>query len=1348
MVECLSFRKPCLDIIRSIVCGLWFVRHEPRHGLWFEGHETRRGSVRTDIVNLQVNVGNNAAQNQMNELRKKAFEVRAEMENLGKRTKEFGEKKRELTAINAEMDKLKKTIGITALTQKELVMEQKKLLALRNSLPPFTAEWKKYELQLRQVKDRLYDVNNGVRGFASLWSRVGDEVKKFGMVAAGYLGFQFITSTFQSLISGAGKLSDSLADIRKVTGLTVKEVDDLNRSLKKIDTRTANSELRDLAYQAGKLGIAGKENILAFVRAADQIQVALGRDLGDDATLAIGKIATVYKAVEQFGVEEGLLKIGSAINAIGMSSAAQEQYIVNFTRRLGGIAVPADISAAEIIGLAGTMDSLGATAEVSTTAIGNTISKLVADFKGFAQISGLTEDALRKVFSDQGGLGALRAVLEGVQKSGGNFEVLIAKLGDIGIDGSRAKAVLGLLANNLDELDRQIKISNQAFEEGTSVTNEFNIKNETLGATLDKLSKAFNRMVTSTTVINFVKGLVENTYGLIKALSELPKWINNNSTALKLLIGGIIMLNAHRMKAIAIMLVESKALKTLAIDINLTTLAQKASAIATNAWGVVVALFTGNIRMLQKELKLLRVLMGANPLGIFLIALGAAVLLVNKLRKEIDGLTAAERARVNIQKQAVENTVRERAELTMLTAVAKDNSLSLETRQSALKELIALSPEYLNGLTLENIATREGSDALKAYNDQLIAKAAMAASLEKVSEIAKKDLDLAQKQRDLEKQRATTPLRVTGRADRTNLQDLDDSINYTKAKRAELRREQDAVIDLQKEFREKLGKEITPTGASTETEETEDLAGKIIGDTAGRGKKIRDFRADFIAFYQQLQEDLDRAGLSDRDLAVFNAQKAANEQLQKLRDFFNKGVVGADEFTTGQNIILDQLERQIREIDNKFKNQPKELANTAKNIAKFMLPSPDDLKGFADKAFKDLNEIIARGNRDRIARLDLAFTNARGGREKLEALIVALQEERRQILLNTDLTEGERLQIIAQYEERIANERKNYLMQAMQDWVGVVQQAANLLGTIADKQMQKDQQAFNREKRINDQRKKLVKDQYDNRLISEAVYQKKLAELNELQDRNDAELKRKQFERAKKIQITQALIAGAQAIVSTLAAVPGPLDIASLGIARAAQIGFAIATTAAQVNMISKQQPPEYARGGLLRRGPKHRDKQRGLHVVNPETGQVEALVERNEAILSSNTMNDGTVYQATGTPAQIASTLNGINGGATWTGPAMVRPITSAPAWATSAPARVKGPRMYADGGIMNSTETSVNPAMNALAESQRETSAQIAALRQDVQNWNTRLHAVVSIKEYRETEALYDASIASSGL
>jgi hypothetical protein len=127
-------------------------------------------------------------------------------------------------------------------------------------------------------------------------------------------------------------------------------------------------------------------------------------------------------------------------------------------------------------------------------------------------------------------------------------------------------------------------------------------------------------------------------------------------------------------------------------------------------------------------------------------------------------------------------------------------------------------------------------------------------------------------------------------------------------------------------------------------------------------------------------------------------------------------------------------------------------------------------------------------------------------------------------------------------------------------------------------------------------------------------------------DKKKRALELQQFQRNQKIQTAQALINGAMGVTAALAAMPGAADIISLGAFRALQIGFTVATTAAQVAVINSQKPV-FGKGGFLP-GPSHSEG--GLPIINPKTGQKVAEVEGEEVILSKNTVrNNSTVVGA-----------------------------------------------------------------------------------------------------------------------
>lgn len=135
---------------------------------------------------------------------------------------------------------------------------------------------------------------------SGIWNGISKEIKQFGMIVLGYLGFSAISSQLQNLITKTGEYSDLIASVRKTTGLSEQSVEDLTDALGDIDTRTARKELLEMAKVAGKLGITAQQDVEGFVRAFDQINVALGEDLGgpEEVSRKLGKLMTSFQFLQ------------------------------------------------------------------------------------------------------------------------------------------------------------------------------------------------------------------------------------------------------------------------------------------------------------------------------------------------------------------------------------------------------------------------------------------------------------------------------------------------------------------------------------------------------------------------------------------------------------------------------------------------------------------------------------------------------------------------------------------------------------------------------------------------------------------------------------------------------------------------------------------------------------------------------------------------------------------------------------------------------------------------------------------------------------------------------------------
>ena len=125
------------------------------------------------------------------------------------------------------------------------------------------------------------------------------------------------------------ELQEHISGVIKYTGMGAEAAADLSEEFKKMDARTSRAALNDLAADAGRLGIQSKKDVLDFVQAADQINVALGADLGDGAIKNIGKLANIFGDDKRRGLKQAMLSTASAINELAQNSRESERNILD-----------------------------------------------------------------------------------------------------------------------------------------------------------------------------------------------------------------------------------------------------------------------------------------------------------------------------------------------------------------------------------------------------------------------------------------------------------------------------------------------------------------------------------------------------------------------------------------------------------------------------------------------------------------------------------------------------------------------------------------------------------------------------------------------------------------------------------------------------------------------------------------------------------------------------------------------------------------------------------------------------------------------------------------------------------
>lgn len=713
--------------------------------------------LRDEDLVLNIIINGDQGKKEMGELERAikdtASEVRAlekEQKKLAaqnkKDTKEYQavtaaikQKNEAISLAEARLKQLRSQMDINSMSTRDLRREMTRLKMLKDVAAPHSEQWVQHDKRLQEVTAR-YELLNGKTkevGF-SLQNLAGKFNHYIGVITAGLATFYGAISGVRTAINEYAEFDDKVADVMKTTGRLKSEVLEMNESLKSVDTRTAQEDLLGLGRVAGKLGISDIKEVEGFIRSADQVVVALKEDLGGDVeeTInAVGKIIDIFNVDEDFTIEQALLKVGSTINELGAASTANEGFLVEFTKRVAGIAPSANISLTEILGLAATLDQLGQTSEVSSTTFNNIIPKMFTDTEAFAKLAKMSVEDFTELMNRDANEAFIR-FLEGVKGNNSGLSEMINNMGDLEIDGARATSVIAVLANNTETLREQQDLANVAYKEGTSLTDEFNVKNATAAAQLEKARKGLQYLVVELGE-KLLPVMTMSTSGfsyLIKTLTVLFDFFMENRTAILSITAALVTYNS-------VVFISNKQAQASILLAKAKVFWDNAQLIATQLLAAAQMVLTGNFKGAAQAMRVVNSVAMANPyaaVAALVIALGVAVY---NWTKNLTDAEKAQKAVNDVSLEAEQAVVRERLELEKLIGIARDKTRSDEERLVALKRLNEISPQYFGNLNLETINTEAATKATDLYIESLLKKARIQAAEEKLVELEKKRLE-------------------------------------------------------------------------------------------------------------------------------------------------------------------------------------------------------------------------------------------------------------------------------------------------------------------------------------------------------------------------------------------------------------------------------------------------------------------------------------------------------------------------------------------------------------------------------------------------------------------------------
>ena len=620
------------------------------------------------------------------------------------------ETKRQMQLVNRTMSNLK-TSSI-----RDLEFSIKAINQQMAGMDRGTEKFKQMQLQAKQLKAELQAVRAEGVAQESWIKRTADTFNRMQVLAISAIAaMSGITFTVKKCVEEYAKMDDEMTNVRKYTGQAADEVERMNEDFKKMDTRTPRQKLNQLAEDAGRLGITSTAAIEEFVDGADKINVALGDDLGDKAVSQIGKLAQMFGEDKTKGLRGAMLATGSAVNELAQNSSASAGYLVDFTARVAGVGKQAGFTQAQIMGLASVLDQNMQQDETSATAVQNLLAKMFQDSAKFAKIAGLNVKDFAKTLKEDAN-GALLQFLAAMRAKGG-FADLAPMFEEMKMDGSRATGVLTVLADKLDDVKTAQQLASDAYEEGTSVINEFNTQNESVQAQLDKAGKKFlDLSISLGEKLYPAARLCLSTASItVRILSEVVDFVIKYRTTILALTAAIIALtvaeSAHVIK-----------LKAIAFWNNVVIAGSK------KLWTVLVA----------------------HPYMAVAAAVTALVAVLIDLNRQSDTAAKISKELNDIREEAQKEIVEEKTKLENLRKAAMDETRSLNERYAAISELNRIVPNY--NATIDKTTGKyiENKQALDQYIASLAHLYEVQGAKKRIQKLSEDKVDLELKKQKVQ----------------------------------------------------------------------------------------------------------------------------------------------------------------------------------------------------------------------------------------------------------------------------------------------------------------------------------------------------------------------------------------------------------------------------------------------------------------------------------------------------------------------------------------------------------------------------------------------------------------------
>lgn len=587
--------------------------------------------------------------------------------------------------------------GLRSANLKEL---QEAAAKLNNELQTTKRRSKEFYSKQRQLQAIRAEINRTTGAI----SKQGSAFQTILRNLTTYFGLFQIFSKISQMLTDIFKknleMSDQLSQIRMVSGLAIKDVNRLSDALKGIDTRTSLSGLQQIAYEGSKLGMGqyGVEGLKSFTEAANELNVALKEQMGDDTLTAMSKMVENMGLIKSMGIEKALKATGSAIFSLSASSTASAGNIVEFTKRLYAMAKSAHITTPELLALGSASDAFGLMPEVASTAMNKFITQIQRAPGAIEQAIKVPKGTVDNLYRSGKTMEAIILILQRMHDMG-RARVNVFKA--LGSDGARMNLVFNSMAENVGAVEQHLRVANKSFKEGTAVTQEYQLRQQTAMGYLERANNLWAKSFVNKDGVDAMKQLTMQWYNLSRAITSSTVAM----VPFRTVVGGVI----NGAKLLVVLLPE---ILTFLGAAGLTRVIIELAAVVSRLRAILVA-STISVAALRTAWAGLSVAMRANVIGLVAaVIVGVAIPAYEKLKETLWGADEAQRKYNNSVSAMKVRLSAAKAEADGYRRAIDRAAKGSQERVAAIQQFNSVYGSYLTNLLSEKATA---TDVAKAY---------------------------------------------------------------------------------------------------------------------------------------------------------------------------------------------------------------------------------------------------------------------------------------------------------------------------------------------------------------------------------------------------------------------------------------------------------------------------------------------------------------------------------------------------------------------------------------------------------------------------------------------------------